>query len=236
MQLNTKNILYLDNHLLVIDKPPGMLIQGDRTGDISLFEIAKKFIKEKYNKPGNVYLGLVHRLDRPASGVVCFARTSKAAARLSEQFRKKSTVKIYRAIVEGLIPESGKFEDNILRRETTSFISQDGKGKPADLTFRKIVAKNNRSLVEIKLGTGRHHQIRVQFASRGFPVIGDFRYGSKLKFPDRTIALHAYSLTIEHPTKKEIVTFSCNPGKNWPIEYQRIHKKYGQYNSNSRYH
>ncbi|MEA1987369.1 MAG: RNA pseudouridine synthase [Candidatus Marinimicrobia bacterium] len=200
-----ENIIYEDNHLLVVNKPAGLLVQGDKTGDITLLEIAKQYIKEKYNKPGNVYLGLVHRLDRPASGVIVFARTSKSASRLSKQFREKTIDKKYVALVEGKIPETGTLKDNILRNGVTSKINQNG--KPSELRYKLIEYKNNISKIKIDLITGRHHQIRVQFANHGNPILGDFRYGSKIKFGDRAIALHSYSLAINHPVKKERMVF-----------------------------
>ena len=203
------NVLYEDNHLLVICKPAGILVQGDQTGDVTLLSMAKDYLKEKYNKPGNVFLGLVHRLDRPASGVIVFARTSKAAGRLMKQFQQRQTRKIYLCLAEGEIPLNGSWKDRIERREATSFIAN---GEPnASLSFKRLKFQNGVSLTEVELHTGKHHQVRVQFASRGFPIIGDFRYGSKIKFPNRAIALHARELRIEHPTTKEPLTFQCEP-------------------------
>ncbi len=198
---------------MVVCKPPGILIQGDVTGDITLLSIAKEYLKKKYQKPGSVYLGLVHRLDRPASGVVVFARTTKAAGRLMKQFQQRQTRKIYRCLVSGKVPESGTWSDRIERRDVNSFIIKGVAN--AELLFRRLDFKNKISLVEVDLRTGKHHQIRVQFAHRGFPVIGDFRYGSKIKFPKRAIALHARSLSIIHPTLKEEMTFSCEPEACW---------------------
>lgn len=211
-------ILYQDNHLLVVDKPAGILMQGDQTGDITLLEIARNYIKEKYQKPGEVFLGLVHRIDRPASGVVVFARTSKAAARLTAQFQTKQVTKIYRVLAEGRIPDSGTWTDDILRDGVTSRIVKSGKGQPAELRFRRLNYENGYSLAEVEIITGRHHQIRVQFAHRGFPVFGDLRYGSKTKFNDGTaIALHSYSLSFNHPTKNERMTFTSEPDALWGL-------------------
>lgn len=215
-------ILYFDNHMIITVKPAGMLVQGDRSGDESLNDIIKKFVKEKFNKQGNVYVGLIHRLDRPTSGIVCFAKTSKAAARLSKQFQCKKVEKSYLAIVQGNVPESGTYEDKILKIETNSFLSE--KGKIALLSFQKIANIDNYSLIKIDLKTGRHHQIRVQFASRGFPVIGDFRYGSITKFPNQSIGLHAYALTVSHPISNEKMTFYSNPGENWPNYFRNESK------------
>lgn len=208
-------VIYCDNHILVLNKPAGILIQRDKTGDPSLLEYAKAYIKDKYNKPGNVYLGLVHRLDRPVSGVVVFARTSKAASRLSNQFKERTTEKIYTAIVEGETPAEGDWLDSIARRGVTSSIAKDGEGSRADLHFTRLSYKEGFSLVRIRLGTGRHHQIRIQFASRAYPIVGDFRYGSSLKFGERAIALHSSSLKIIHPTTKEELTFRANPARIW---------------------
>ena len=208
-----KDIIYEDNHLLVVNKPAGMLVQGDVTGDETLLEIAKKYIKEKYNKHGNVFLGLVHRLDRPASGVIVFARTSKAISRLSKQFRNKTIEKYYIALVEGKIPKSGILKDQIIRNGATSKISI--KGKHAELQYKLLDYKNNVSKIEIKLITGRHHQIRVQFAERGNSILGDFRYGSKIKFGNKALALHSFSLSLIHPTIKEKMTFEFKPDDYW---------------------
>ncbi|MCD6204450.1 MAG: RluA family pseudouridine synthase [Candidatus Marinimicrobia bacterium] len=213
MTVEQLNILFEDNHLLVVCKPPGLLVQGDRTGDRTLLDIARNYIKETYAKPGNVYLGLVHRLDRPASGVMVFAKTSKAAGRLMKQFRQRTVRKIYHCLAEGEIPESGQWQDRIGRREATGVIV---KGEPnASLAFKRLAFSNGISLAEVELHTGKHHQIRVQFAGRGFPLVGDFRYGSKIKFPERAIALHARKLSFEHPTTKERLTFKCEPDSAW---------------------
>jgi len=216
-------ILYEDNHLLVVRKPAGVLIQGDRTGDVSLHEQAKEYLKQKYHKPGKVFLGIVHRLDRPTAGVVVFARTSKAASRLSDQFRRRSVRKIYWALVEGRVPDGGDFSDRIHRNSHRSKILTDQTaeaGKAANLRYHRKACSNGVSWVEIDLGSGRHHQIRVQFAHRGHPVWGDFRYGSKRKFPRRTIALMARSLTVTHPVSQEPMTFVAEPEADWPAEFR----------------
>jgi RluA family pseudouridine synthase len=213
-------VIYEDNHLLVVSKPPGILTQGDITGDISLLEIAKEYLKEKYKKPGNVYLGLVHRLDRPASGVVVFARTSKAAARLSEQFKQRQTRKIYWCLVSGEVPERGVWKDHIERQDVTSYIVKGDAN--AELGFKRLAYKDDFSWVEVDLRTGKHHQIRVQFAHRGFPVLGDFRYGSKQKFPDKSIALHARSIGIIHPTLQDDRVYICDPEPCWD-DYIKYH-------------
>ncbi|MBN2410907.1 RNA pseudouridine synthase [candidate division KSB1 bacterium] len=209
-------LIYIDNHIIVVRKPSGMLIQGDKTGDITLFDLTKTYIKNKYNKPGNVYLGLVHRLDRPVSGIIVFARTSKAAARLNEQFRNRNIKKIYWALVQGTPPKQGDFIDFIHRKEQSSTISNNTNGQRAELTYRLIKKRNNISLVEIDLGTGRHHQIRVQFADRGYPILGDFRYGSRIKYGNRSLALHACKLSFTHPVRQTIMSFYTLPDENWP--------------------
>ena len=199
-----------------------MLVQGDRTGDTSLFDHARRYIKDKFNKPGNVYLGLVHRLDRPTSGVVVFALTSKAAKRLSEQFRVGSVQKTYWALVEGKTPKTGTLVDRIHRRGPTSRLVKGTNGQHAELSFRRLRYRKGVSWVEIELVTGRHHQIRVQFSYRGHPVIGDFRYGSKVKFGQKALALHARSLTISHPTRKEEITFVAQLESFWPIAFRTL--------------
>ena len=215
-------VLYTDNHLLVVRKPAGMLVQGDRTGDMSLLDCAREYIKDKFNKPGNVYLGLVHRLDRPTSGVVALALTSKAAKRLSEQFRMGSVRKIYWALVEGKTPAEGKLVDRIRRHGPTSHLTKRDGGQHAELSFRRLRYHEGVSWVEIELATGRHHQIRVQFAHRGHQVIGDFRYGSKVKFGQKALALHARSLTINHPTRKEDMTFVAELEPFWPRQFRTL--------------
>jgi 23S rRNA pseudouridine1911/1915/1917 synthase len=211
------DVLYCDNHLLAVRKPAGVLVQPDKTGDVSLLDLAKEYVKARFDKKGNVFVGCVHRLDRPVSGVVVFARTSKAAARLSEQFRGKQVEKIYWAIVEGKCPLKGVLEDQLLRSGQRSRVVEGAGGKEASLGYRRIaLLPQNRSAVEISLHSGRHHQIRVQFASLGHPVVGDLRYGSTQTFPNRAIALHAHALSIEHPTTKEKLTFRCGIDRSWP--------------------
>ena len=168
-------ILYEDNHIIVVVKPFNILSQGDSTGDKSIMDYIKEYIKNKYNKPGNVYLGLVHRLDRPVSGIMVFAKTSKAASRLSKYFNEHSIEKKYYAIVHGKILNDGKFVDKIKKDNNSgnSYISDEGKDAELDYKVIKYDEKSNSTLVSIDLKTGRHHQIRVQFASRGHYLIGD---------------------------------------------------------------
>lgn len=218
-------VFYEDNHLLVVYKPSGLLIQGDRTGDTCLLELARQYIKVRYKKPGNVFLGLVHRLDRPVAGVVVFARTSKAAARLSEQFRTGGAEKQYLAVVQGIVTDpAGECIDHLERRGPSSRIASSPApaSRQARLRYRRLDTRSDsgtqESLVEIDLETGRHHQIRVQFAHRGFPVLGDLRYGAAVPLPQKQLALFARKLSFDHPTQKQRMTF-CTPlplGWPWP--------------------
>jgi RluA family pseudouridine synthase len=209
------NIIYEDNHLLVVNKPAGQLVQGDQTGRGTLLEEAKSWLKMKYDKPGNVFLGLVHRLDRPASGVVVLARTSKAASRLSEEIRSRRPRKTYWAQVAGEVPPQGQFVDQLERDEFTSRVVPAPDGKEARLSYNRLKFEQGVSLVEIALETGRHHQIRVQFAHRGFPILGDRRYGSQQPFGNDAIALHAREMIIRHPTLGEEMQFVAEPGEAW---------------------
>jgi 23S rRNA pseudouridine1911/1915/1917 synthase len=199
-------VLYEDNHLLAVLKPPGIATQGAATGKASLVSQAKEYLRRKYRKPGNVFLGVVSRLDASTSGVVIFARTSKAAARLSEQLRERRVEKIYWALVEGIIePAAGELVDYLAKDEAEQKMTVVRKQHPgaqeAKLSYRLQKKLNGVSLVEITLETGRKHQIRVQFAARQHPILGDKKYGSKREFP-AGIALHCRRLVIEHPTKK----------------------------------
>jgi len=198
-------ILYEDNHVIALRKPPGLATMGLPEGTETLFTQTKAYIKEKYAKPGEVYLGVVSRLDVPVSGIVLFARTSKAAARINEQFREHTVEKIYAALVEGSIfPDEAECVDQLYndRRHCKVWLSQFDKGKESKLRYRKLRQVGQCSLIEIHLFTGRKHQIRAQLAGRGFPIRGDFKYGAKMSFPDG-IALHAWKLCFSHPTTKE---------------------------------
>ena len=211
--------LYLDNHLLVVDKPAGLLAQADRTGDPDLVTLAKAYLKERFDKPGNVFVGLVHRLDRPTSGVVCLARTSKAAGRLSAQFRGRTTEKRYLAVVAGHLAATGEAVDGIRKGQGGSVaVVPEGAtdSQRAALRWTTLARDRARSLVEVELLTGRKHQIRAQLAARGAPVLGDFRYSDDTAFADgRGIALHAVRLRLDHPTRREPMTFSSPPPASW---------------------
>lgn len=208
------NVIYEDNHIIVVQKPVNIASQADKTGDIDMLTMVKEYIKEKYNKPGNVYVGLVHRLDRPVGGIMIFAKTSKAAARLSESIRTKDFQKTYLAIVHNEnLKDEGIFEDYLYKNEALNksmVVSKEKHGsKLSKLSYKTLKSDNDLSLVEIKLETGRHHQIRVQFSSRGNSLYGDQKYG---KGPSNTqIALWAYKIEFKHPTQDKILTFECMP-------------------------
>ena len=190
-------ILYEDNHLLVVVKPVNMPVCEDSSGDLDLLTYLKNYIKEKYNKPGNVYLGLIHRLDRPVGGVMVFAKTSKAASRLSEQVRVKKINKRYYAVVCGNMTGSGILNDKLLKDNRTNMVYVDSRGKDSSLEYSVVSSKDSLSLVDINLITGRSHQIRVQFSSRGYPLFGDQRYNKNAKVGEQ-IALFSYYLSFEH--------------------------------------
>ncbi len=205
----TIKVLYEDNHIIVVEKPINVLSQGDKTGDYDLVSMVKDYIKEKYCKPGNVYLGLVHRLDRPVGGVMVFARTSKAAKRLVIQIKNQEMKKKYWAIVHGKMEkEEGLFVDYLKRLENgNAIVTVDGKKSSLSYKVLHYLKGENISLVDISLHTGRHHQIRVQFASRNHALCGDQRYGIN----DKTqIALYAYKLSFYHPITKELLEFSLD--------------------------
>ena len=210
------NIIYEDNHLLVVEKPINIPVQEDESKDLDLLTMLKSYIKQRDNKPNNVYLGLVHRLDRPVGGVMVFARTSKAAARLSEEVRNKTFKKKYLVIVDGKMEkEKGTLEDYLLKneRQNMSKVVKEGtkNSKFAKLDYQvlKYDEKLNLSVLKINLHTGRHHQIRVQLSSRGHSIYGDQKYGTRGK--GKQICLWAYELTIVHPTTKEELTFKALP-------------------------
>lgn len=210
------NILYEDNQIIVVEKEPNIPSQADKTGDMDMLTKVKKYIKEKYKKPGEVYIGLVHRLDRPVGGVMVFARTSKAASRLSEQVRNKTLQKTYIAVVDGIISEKkGVLEDYLYKDERNNISKvvkpEKKNAKLAKLEYEVIGTDEKRDLstVKIKLYTGRHHQIRVQFANFGHSLYGDQKYGVRGK--GKQIRLWAYELSFEHPVKKEMMNFTSMP-------------------------
>ena len=214
---NKLNVLYEDNHIIVVEKPFNVLSQGDSTGDISIMDMVKDYIKVKYNKPGNVYLGLVHRLDRPVGGIMVFARSSKAASRLTKAFSEHDIVKKYLAIVHGKVESKGTFVDKIEKdSKGNSFVSDNGKEAILDYELLNYDSYNDCSLVSIILKTGRHHQIRVQFSSREHYLLGDQRYGV---LDNKQIALYSYYLSFIHPVSKEKMEFELYPKADGFWEY-----------------
>ena len=203
-------LLYEDNHCVAVFKPAGLLTMGDRTGDVSLVDLVRDDLRNRYRKPGNVFVGVVHRLDRPVAGVVLFARTSKAAARLAEQFRTGRVRKVYQAVVEGRVATAeGTLVDRLVKDRQTNIVRRATKPSPKTreslLTFRRLKTFRDTTLLEIEPRTGRSHQIRVQLAAAGHPVVGDRKYGSKRPFPEG-IALRAVRLVFDHPIRKVPIT------------------------------
>jgi 23S rRNA pseudouridine1911/1915/1917 synthase len=218
-------ILYEDNHCLALNKPAGLLSQGDSTGDPSVLDLARDYLKITYDKPGNVFVGLVHRLDRPTSGVVVVARTSKGASRLSEQFRAGLIEKTYLAIVEGAwAEESGEWEDWLIKDERTNVVTSTSPHSPgaqrANVAYRVLDRLRGTLTIELRPTTGRGHQLRVQLASRGLPIIGDRKYGARSSLialgGHPRIALHAQSLRFKHPTRPEFLTVEAPIPADWP--------------------
>ncbi|MEE8450720.1 MAG: RluA family pseudouridine synthase [Thermoguttaceae bacterium] len=212
-------VLYEDNHLLVVDKPAGLPTMGTTGNRPTLLSVAKDYVKHRYNKPGNVYLGVVSRLDAPVTGVVLLARTSKAARRMTEQFRDQSVEKTYWAITEGNVePASDRCIDWVghdERHRKMHIVGPTFPGaKEARLSYRCLKTLERNSLLEVKLQTGRKHQIRLQLANRGYPIVGDRKYGSRVAWP-AGIALHARQLVITHPVKAEMLTFSAPLPAAW---------------------
>ena len=217
-------ILFEDNHIIVVEKPVNIPSQGDKTGDEDMLTIIKRYIKNKYNKPGDVYLGLVHRLDRPTGGVMVFAKTSKAASRLSEQVRDKQIYKKYLCIVDGkLEKEKDTWKDFLLKNEKNNMskvVTEGTKNAKEAILDYEVIKYNeeiNMSVVKVDLHTGRHHQIRVQFASRNHSLCGDQKYGTRGR--GKQLSLWAYSLSFIHPIKKERMEFESYPDKigSWKI-------------------
>jgi len=218
------NILFEDNHIIIINKEAGDLVQGDSTGDITVLEKIKFYLKKKYKKPGNVFLGLVHRIDRPTSGIVVYAKTSKALSRLNEQFKKRTIKKKYWAIVKNPFSmKSGKLTNWVAKNSKLNksfvFEKKNSKTKKAILKFRIFKKIDNYTLLEIDLKTGRHHQIRVQLSNIGYPIVGDLKYGAKRSNPDASISLHSAELSFNHPVRNEIIEIKANPPKKhlWSV-------------------
>ncbi|HIB46777.1 MAG TPA: RNA pseudouridine synthase [Flavobacteriaceae bacterium] len=206
--LQNLQVLYEDNHLIVVNKRAGDIVQGDKTGDTPLAEVVKQYIAKEYNKPGAVYLGVVHRIDRPTSGVVVFARTSKALGRLNKQFAERNTEKTYWAVVKNPPPQASETLVHYLKRnpkqnKSYAHAKEVPGSKRAVLTYQVAKELNNYYLLEIALETGRHHQIRAQLAAIGSPIKGDLKYGFDRSNKDGSIHLHARKLVITHPVQKE---------------------------------
>lgn len=218
MQLPALHVLYEDNHLLAVSKPAGLPTMGVAAEQPSLLAAAKQYIKERYQKPGNVYLGAMSRLDAPVTGIVLFARTSKAAARLTEQFRSRTVDKTYWAIVAGEPPAEASCEDWLRKDERHRRMHLARQGEPgaqqARLGFRRLIRLPRHWILEISLETGRKHQIRLQLGERGFPILGDRKYGSLAAFPSG-IALHARRLAFRHPTRGVPVELTAPLPKSW---------------------
>ncbi|MDO8474282.1 MAG: RluA family pseudouridine synthase [bacterium] len=208
-------VLYEDNHVIAVHKPAGLLTQGDKSKDPCLMDEVKVYLKKKYRKPGNVFLGLVHRLDRPVSGIVLFAKTSKGASRLSEQFRSHTIEKIYHALVIGK-PDAGTLTHYLVKDEGRRKTEVRGeRGQRAELEYDVVAPYGPYTLVRILLKTGRFHQIRAQFSFAGFPVLGDTKYGAPFALPDKSIALCATSIAFTLPTRDERKIISIPIPKGW---------------------
>ena len=209
-------VLYEDNHLIVVNKRPGDIVQGDKTGDVPLSEVVKEYLKAKYNKAGNVYLGVVHRLDRPTSGIVLFAKTSKALPRLNKLFSEGKTHKTYWAVVSKVPPKTENrlvhwLVRNPKQNKSYALLKEGTNSKKAILEYRLLKKMDNYYLLEIDLKTGRHHQIRAQLAAIGCAIKGDLKYGARRSNKDGSIHLHARKLMLEHPVRKEVISFRAPP-------------------------
>lgn len=211
---NNLRVVYEDNHLLVIDKRPGDIVQSDKTGDTCLIDVAKAYIKKKFDKPGDVYLGAVHRIDRPVGGLVVFGRTTKALARMTELFKTKEVKKTYWAIVEGSAPQDKELISWMIKDEQKNksrcLANERPGAKKAVLRFQNLFQGETLALLEVELETGRHHQIRAQLSSIGLPIRGDVKYGAKRANKDQSIHLLARGIQFVHPVKKELLTL-CAP-------------------------
>ena len=215
LKLKKSEILFEDNHLIIINKKPGILVQGDITGDISLIEITKDYIKNKYKKKGNVFLGLVNRIDRPTSGIVIFAKTSKALSRMNEILRNREVQKIYWLIISNKFASNngkiqGWFRKNSKQNKSYFFESQVTNSKFGSLSYKKLKTLDNYCLVEVELITGRHHQIRCSFSELGYPLKGDIKYGSKRSNKDGGIYLHSRRVEFTHPVSKNKILLEAD--------------------------
>lgn len=217
--MNPITVLYEDNHLLAVMKPAGLLTQGDKTGDETALDRGKAYIRSISHRPGNVFLGLVHRIDRPVSGVLVFARTSKAASRLARSFHDRKVEKHYLAVVIGSMDEAvGELEGFVERTHLRSRLApaESARAKPAVLSYRVLASRGEYSLLEATPRTGRHHQIRLQLSAAGHPIVGDLKYRAPRALPDHSIALHAARLSFPHPVRDELVALSAPPPERDP--------------------
>ncbi|MFL2622669.1 MAG: RluA family pseudouridine synthase [Candidatus Marisimplicoccus sp.] len=216
MVLQDSDILFEDNHLIIVNKPSGVLVQGDKTGDTPLLEVIKKYIKDKYDKKGNVFLGLVNRIDRPTSGIVIYSKTSKALSRMNEKLKNREIKKIYWLIIsnkfgykEGKL--EGWFKKNNKKNKSFFFDNEKSDSKFGQLTFKKIQTLEKYCKVEVNLITGRHHQIRCNFSEIGYPILGDLKYGSKRSNKDGGIYLHSREIDFIHPVSKKKINIKADP-------------------------
>ena len=210
-------IIYEDNHLIAVSKKSGEIVQGDKTGDKPLSEEIKSYIKTKYKKPGNVFLGTIHRLDRPTSGIVLFAKTSKSLTRMNDLFKNKKVQKTYYAITEDMPKKDKGAIISLLKKnqkQNKSYITKLDDGKKSELEYELIEKLQNYFLIKVKPKTGRHHQIRVQLSSIGCKIKGDVKYGAKRANKDKSICLHSYSISFVHPVKNELINLKCDFPKN----------------------
>ena len=210
-------IIYEDNHLIAVTKRAGEIVQGDKTGDKPLSEEIKSYLKTKYKKPGNVFLGTIHRLDRPTSGIVLFAKTSKSLSRMNELFKNKKVQKTYFAVTEDMPNKEKGVIISLLKKnqkQNKSYITKLDDGKKSELEYELIEKLQNYFLIKVKPKTGRHHQIRVQLSSIGCKIKGDVKYGAKRANKDKSICLHSYSISFVHPVKNELINLKCDFPKN----------------------
>ncbi len=213
-------VLYEDNHIIAVVKPAGVLSQGDKSGDVSLYDEVKTYLKEKYKKPGNVFLGLLHRLDRPASGIMLFAKTSKGAARLSEQFRNHTIVKTYEVLVSGKPKQDKGFLTNVLGKDVKlKKAAEYADGAEANLSYELIKSNGKYSLLRVHIETGKFHQIRAQLSLAGMPLVGDVKYGGETWMDKDTLALCATGLEFETATDLKRVKLTIDVPKEWEDNY-----------------
>tara|TARA_B100000029_G_scaffold513057_1_gene611429 strand:- start:28 stop:714 length:687 start_codon:yes stop_codon:yes gene_type:complete len=213
------NIIFEDNHLIIVNKPAGILVQGDKTGDKSLIDLVKEYLKIEYSKKGNVFLGLVNRIDRPTSGIVILSKTSKALSRMNSLFKNRKIKKFYWAIISKSFPENegilnGWFRKNSKLNKSYVYDNKVSNSKLGSLKYNRIKDFKKYSLFEIDLETGRHHQIRSQFSKLGYPIVGDLKYGAKRSLKDGSIYLHSRRVIFEHPIKKIKIDLTAIPPKN----------------------